>query len=261
MLVRHVDATQANMTLTPTPTTVVFLRWGFNRFPNVTYQLASQGIDLTKLGFPQSLVSQLPYDAFPAITMSDLPATAPAATRATHYYSHSFSGSVSKFMGRHNLKTGFDYRAIHDAGRPDRHARRFQLQPGFTSASATSTVLGTGASLASMLLGFPSAGSVTTSHTLENHVNYYGFFVQDDFRVTNKLTLNFGLRYEYETGMQSSLNTLIVGFDPKTANPDPERGPRHRHQRRDRIRRTERLRHARRPIPNRDKFSPRVGFA
>src|SRR5262249_2800787 len=60
MLVRHVDATQANATLTPTPTTVVFLRFGFNRFPNRTYQLASDGFDLTKLGFPASYVSQLP---------------------------------------------------------------------------------------------------------------------------------------------------------------------------------------------------------
>ncbi len=60
MLVRHVDATQINTTLTPSPTIVVSLRWGFNRYPNVTYQLASQGIDLTKLGFSSALVSQLP---------------------------------------------------------------------------------------------------------------------------------------------------------------------------------------------------------
>ena len=70
MLVRHVDATQANLTYTPTATVVVFLRYGFNRFPNKTYQLASQGIDMSKWGFPQSYLSQLPYDAFPAITMT-----------------------------------------------------------------------------------------------------------------------------------------------------------------------------------------------
>ena len=58
-------------------------------------------------------------------------------------------------MGRHSVKTGFDYRIINDSGIADRDAGRVHFQPAFTSASATSTVAGTGASLASMLLGFP----------------------------------------------------------------------------------------------------------
>ena len=219
MLVRHVDATQANTTLTPTPTLVISLRWGFNRYPNVTYQLASQGFDLTKLGFSQSLIKQLPYDAFPALTMSDLTSYGAGGYSATHYYSHSFSGSVSKFKGRHNLKAGFDYRAIHVAGRPTVTPGAYSFSSGFTGASASSTVLGTGASLASMLLGFPSAGSVTTSQDLADQVNYYGMFVHDDFRLNSKLTLNFGLRYEYESGLHSSNNALIVGFNPSIPNP------------------------------------------
>jgi hypothetical protein len=260
LLVRHVDATQANTTLTPTPTIVISLRWGFNRYPNVTYQLASQGIDLTKFGFPQSLVSQLPYDAFPSISMSDMFSFGAGGYSATHYYSHSFSGSLSKFAGRHNLKTGFDYRAIHVAGRPTVTPGAYSFSSSFTSASATSTVLGTGASLASLLLGYPASGSVTTSDNLEDHVNYYGVFIQDDFRMTNKLTLNFGLRYEYETGLKSSLNSLIVGFDPAASNPIQSQvagittngiiqyaglsnfGDTATH-------------------PNADKFSPRAGFA
>ena len=58
-------------------------------------------------------MSQLPYDAFPSISMSDMYSFGAGGYSATHYYSHSFSGSVSKFAGRHNLKAGFDYRAIH----------------------------------------------------------------------------------------------------------------------------------------------------
>ena len=38
LLVRFVDATQANATITPSPTWVIALRWGFNRYPNRTYQ-------------------------------------------------------------------------------------------------------------------------------------------------------------------------------------------------------------------------------
>ncbi|HWD99464.1 MAG TPA: TonB-dependent receptor, partial [Bryobacteraceae bacterium] len=218
MLVRHVDATQANTTLTPTPTTVVYLRWGFNRYPNTVYQLASQGFDLAKLGFPSSLVSQLPYDAFPATTMSDLSSYGAGGYSSTHYYSRSFSGTVSKFMGRHEMKAGFDYRAIHVAGTPTVTPGAYSFSSVFTGSTNT-TVPGSGSSLASMLLGYPASGSVTTSDPISDVIDYYGVFFQDDFRITPKLTLNLGLRYEYETGLKSPTNTLIAGFNPSVANP------------------------------------------
>ena len=50
-------------------------------------------------------------------------------------------------------------------------------------------------------------------------VRYYGGFAQDDFRITPKLTLNFGLRFEHESGIRESNNKLIVGFNPTAANP------------------------------------------
>src|SRR5260370_39844274 len=109
MLVRRVDATQANLTFTPTATSVVFVRYGCNRFPNKTYQLASNGIDMTKWGFPKSYTSQLPYDAFPAITMTgDVSSFGGGGFSQSTLYSHSFSASVSNLMGRRTVKTGFD---------------------------------------------------------------------------------------------------------------------------------------------------------
>jgi hypothetical protein len=220
LLERHVDATQANTTLTPSSTVVISLRFGFNRFPNRTYQLASNDIDLTKLGFPASYVSQLPYIAFPAITMTgDVGSFGGGGFSQSSFYSRSFSASVSKYLGRHSMKAGFDYRVIHVSGINTVTPGAFSFTQAFTSQSGTSTVAGTGASIASLLLGYPSSGSATESLPLENHVSYYGFFVHDDFRMTSKLTLNFGLRYEYETGLTSQLNTLVVGFDPTAVNP------------------------------------------
>jgi hypothetical protein len=261
MLVRHVDATQANTTITPTPTTVVYLRFGFNRFPNRTYQLASQGIDLTKLGFPASYVSQLPYDAIPAITMTgDMSSFGAGGLSQSNFYSRSFSGSVSKFLGRHSVKAGFDYRIIHDSGIQTITPGAFSFDSTFTSSTPGKTVSGTGAALASLLLGDPASGSVTTSLPLENHVSYYGFFIHDDFRLNSKLTLNFGVRYEYETGLESSLNSLIVGFDQNAVNPiqSQVKG----------ITTKGVLEYAGQNgygttamNPNADKFSPRVGFA
>ncbi len=222
MLVRHADTTQANMTFTPTPTTVVFLRWGFNRFPNRTYDLASQGMNLGPggLGFPAALVSQLPYDGFPIITMSNDMSSYGGTTYSQYsYYSHSFSGTVSKFQGRHSLKAGMDYRDIHLSGLTSGVSPgSYTFSSAFTSASATSNVSGTGGSLASMLLGFPSAGSVPTADPISEMTHYWGFFVQDDFRVNKKLTLNMGVRYDYETPITSPINSLLT-FNTTATNP------------------------------------------
>ncbi|HWF09301.1 MAG TPA: TonB-dependent receptor, partial [Bryobacteraceae bacterium] len=122
------------------------------------------------------------------------------------------------------------------------------------------TVSGTGGAIASMLLGFPASGSVTTSLPIENHVSYYGFFVHDDFRLNSKLTMNFGVRYEYETGLESALNTLVVGFDTNAINPIQSQVTG--------ITTKGVLEYAGKNgygttamNPNADKFSPRIGFA
>jgi hypothetical protein len=224
MLVRHVDATQANTTFTATPTTVVALRWGFNRYPNTTYSY-STGFDLAGLGFPQSLIGNLQLAPsqlyFPSITMGDLGSFGGGGPTATTYYSTSLSGTVSKFVGRHSLKIGGDYRAIHVAGTPAPTEGSYSFSSGFTNNEngSGSAILGTGASLAGLLLGFPSSGSVVTSQSLANMIRYGGVFVQDDLRLTSKLTLNFGLRYEYETGIYSPNNRFSPAFDAKAVNP------------------------------------------
>jgi hypothetical protein len=221
---RHVDATQANTTITATPTTVIALRWGFNRYPNYVYAL-SQGFNLASLGFSPSLIRSLQLPAsqqyFPSITMGDLQSFGGSGPTNTFYYSTSFSGTVSKFKGRHNLKAGGDYRAIHVAGTPAPTVGSYSFSSGFTNNenASGSAILGTGASLASMLLGYPSGGSIVTAESLSNMVRYSAAFVQDDFRFSPKLTLNFGVRYEYETGIFSPNNRFNPGFDAKAVNP------------------------------------------
>src|SRR6185503_6980683 len=116
--------------------------------------------------------------------------------------STSFNAEVAKFMGKHSIKAGFERRLIGDAFQTATGPSSFVFASGFTSQSAAKTVTGTGGGLASMLLGYPGSGtanggSITVGTKYNQYVYYTAFFIQDDFRITPKLTLNFGFRGEH----------------------------------------------------------------
>ena len=202
----------------PRPTTVITARYGFNRFPNFTPPI-SLGFNLTTLGLPSSLAAMTQYTAFPSITMSDLTSYGGGTTAQNVFHSKSFNTTLSKFMGRHTIKAGYDYRLLHHDGAPGIGPSSFSFSDVFTRANPKTTTTGTGASLSTMLLGYPTGGSMTVGTNFYNYVKYSGVFVQDDFRVTSRLTLNFGFRMEHETGPADSNNKFISGFDPNAVSP------------------------------------------
>jgi hypothetical protein len=223
LLFRRIDATQANATATLSPTTVLAVRWGFNRFFTTSFPTASAGFDLTSLGLPQSLASVTPNTAFPAITMGDLTSYGGGTTSRDVYYSRSFNATLSKFQGKHSLKAGFDFRTLHDAGTPASGPTSLGFTDVFTRATPQTATAGTGASLATLLLGYPTSGSMNVVANFNDYLRYWGGFAQDDYRVSPKLTLNFGLRFEHESGIQEAKNQLISGFDAAAANPLQQR--------------------------------------
>src|SRR5262249_37931672 len=119
VLDRRVDATQVNTTVVINPTTVLTVRYGFNRFPNNSYT-RSLGYNIGSLGFPASLVSAVGRPVFPPINFQNYyPGDQMGAAGNNSYYvpySRSFVSSVSKYIGRHSLKAGFEYRSISDDG-------------------------------------------------------------------------------------------------------------------------------------------------
>jgi trimeric autotransporter adhesin len=217
---RSVDATSANAQITPNASTVIAIRWGFNRLWDLSYPAKSQGYDITKLGFPRDLAQQLTRPAFPSLTVAGYTAFGGGNTSDAVYYTRNFNASISKFFGRHSLKSGFDFRVLGISGILGGGQLNLGFSTLFTNADPYNTNdAATGSGLASLLLGYPDNGNFTLSNRVIDSVKYYGFFLQDDFRVTPRLTLNFGLRLEHETGVREDHNNIYVGLDREAINP------------------------------------------
>ena len=219
LLNRKVDATAVSSILTPNATTVVTVRYGFNRFPNLN-TTRSAGFDVTTLGFSPSYASKIQTTTFPLIGMQNFSGLGVTNNNDQVYHSKNLMGSVAKFMGRHSFKMGADYRRLHidgiEFGDP---AGNFGFTDGFTRETPLRATAGSGSDLASLLLGFPNTGTFLQATKMYQYVDYMGFYFHDDFRVSSKLTINFGVRYEYETGLKATNNTLITGFDTTVKSP------------------------------------------
>lgn len=217
LLGRKVDATQVNSIMTPNPTTVLSVRFGFNRFPNQnsTY---NQGVSPATLGFPLSYANQIQSQYLPQFDFNNFSVNN-ASPGDSVFYSRNLLVGVSKFVGRHSLSFGADYRAIHtDFFNLGTTAGTFAFNGVFTQQYPT-VVNSTGLDYADVLLGYAASGSVNTTTKLFTKVNYWAGYIQDDFRVTSKLTLNMGLRYEFETGIKEQNSAWVVGFDRTALNP------------------------------------------
>jgi hypothetical protein len=216
-LLRRVDTTQLNNLFTINPTTVLAVRYGQNRFPNFDYN-SSQGFNIASLGYSSQFASLVnpAQSEFPQISMSSFYGLGDSGDN--DYYdenSKNFSTAVDKYMGKHSIKVGFDYRYLDTFGAgiscPDGCYGFNTNTPGTNSY--------TGSDLGDLLEGLPFTRSMDLAEKLSDYTHYYAIFIQDNYRMSNKLTLNFGLRWEREIGISEKNNGLITGFNTTAVNP------------------------------------------
>jgi trimeric autotransporter adhesin len=225
ILKRRVHVAAVNNTWLPGNNTVATFRYGWTRFKD--QNTLSVEYDPAQLGFDQSFLNVLQVKKFPRATMTDYASIGAIDPNRLVWYSQGANAAVSKLIGRHTFKVGADWRTIGvDTQSFAGGAGNFAFDRFFTSASPTT--LNGGNAIASMLLGFPSGdpsnlSTVTVSSPFNAKVHYFGGYAQDDWRVGPKLTINYGVRLEHETGLTEKNDGFTVGFD-RTLNPGGQLG-------------------------------------
>jgi hypothetical protein len=135
--------------------------------------------------------------------------------------------SLTKIFGAHNLKVGGESR-VYQINSTTFNAPAgnfaFNRQPTSENPLLANPIQGNG--LASMLLGWGSGGNYGINERPSSTSKYHGWYVQDDWKLTRKLTLNLGLRYDFELprterfdryswfdgGMASPIDGLVPGY-------------------------------------------------
>ncbi|MEX2260507.1 MAG: TonB-dependent receptor [Bryobacteraceae bacterium] len=178
----------------------------------------SDGFDPVSLGFPSSYGSLIQGKAFPTIGVSDFESLAGSALILDPGDTWSLQPSVSMQRGRHLYKIGGEGRLLRGNYFRNTHpSGSFSFGPNQTGGPRADTPSG-GFGLASMLVGFGS-GFMPFNNGVSIQNVYYGLYFQDDFKVTPKLTLNLGVRWEYETPRTERYDRTVRGFAYGVASP------------------------------------------
>jgi len=181
---------------------------------NVVQQLGVQGLSSDPANYG------LPYFQLTDYSLVTDDPTLPQTQRDNLW---DVSDGVSLVRGAHTIKSGFDWIHFQLNYRQSQLARGSYTYTGaFTSATGTPDT--TGDALADFLLGYPQDTSRNVGDTQAYlRQNSYGAYVQDDWRVSPRLTLNLGLRYEYVTPFSETRGNLFnLQYSTQPDPPPPQ---------------------------------------
>jgi hypothetical protein len=201
----------------------------FNLRASYTYYLEGSestyafGFDPTSFGWPANVVSQFPAaqvgNMFPVITSDQFVQLSRGFGPNTNKI-YAVQPNISLTRGTHNIRSGVDIRNTNVFNQNYGNAGgQIDFTRAFTQATLGSTSTLDGSAWASFLLGAPSGGNVPVNLFPHYYWNFVAPWVQDDWRVTNKLTLNLGFRWDFNSPVHESQDRLNYAFDSTIVNP------------------------------------------
>jgi len=204
--------------------------YAYNRFIRDDGAPASLGFDLTSLGFPANYNNMIDpaVRKFPRIAFTGNPyqgTATPGNFRPNDL--HSVAGTLTKIWGAHSIRGGFEFRSYRETSTFDANDQTgtFNFDNTYTqgrNAAGTANAGNTnqfGLSFASFLLGVPTTATINVPSSYAEQSMTWGFFLHDDWKVNHKLTLNIGLRWEFEAPLTERFDRSVRQFDTSFIQP------------------------------------------
>jgi hypothetical protein len=201
---------------------IVFdLKAGLNRWEETGGNMFGAGYDPTKLGMSSSLVSQFTQLQFPQFQLGTYQTI--GSSSLLHFGAHdtyTLQPSVNIVQGRHFLKFGFEARRYLDNNQnPGMADGTYTFAKDWTQSNPLSGDSTSGNEIATFLLGYPTAASVDKNINTAYKHDYYALFLQDDIKLTDRLTVNLGFRWDGETPATERYNRMMTYVDLDESSP------------------------------------------
>jgi hypothetical protein len=163
-------------------------------------------------------VSTNPFDfGLPGISFTTFGGLSDPTPRRELDQTYTISDTLSWYRGKHNLRFGGDYRRILQSFRSAKNAEGSFVFTGFETSQFTAgsaqPVTDTGYDFADFLLGLPQQSTLQLgTNSYDFRANSFDIFAQDDWRIRPSVSLNLGLRYEYN-GPYTEAHNHIANLD------------------------------------------------
>jgi hypothetical protein len=182
--------------------TVLNVRYGLARAVLHTDPWA-RGFAPSTLGLPKAIDSVTNFLIFPDFRIDQYTDVGQGSSSysASNNYTHHMIGNVSRVSGRHSWKAGVDFRVLFVNDTSLLYPTGlYMFNSVFTQGPRPDVVTATGGAYPSFLYGTMSQAQLGHEPDLATSSRYYAAFFQDDFKVSKRLTLNLGLRWDIEGG-------------------------------------------------------------
>jgi Carboxypeptidase regulatory-like domain/TonB dependent receptor len=158
---------------------------------------------------------------FPQINIGGYEGMFPRTFRQPKNDAYSINSNITKTMGRHFVKLGGEYRAYQFYREDEVNSNStFGFENDFTRRDPLSnTGAASGNTFATFLLGLPTSGNVTLGTPRTEQYRYYAVYLQDDWKLAARTTLNVGLRWDYQPAVTVQDDLTVSGFDFNAVNP------------------------------------------